>query len=658
MPKGGRFLKRPEFLKSLRTFDDPGAASGSFYFPGEQPTTPQEEGPDLRDLNNALQALTDIFPDVQPEVFREMLLSLGEESRLAVVTEHLLRDKAKFVQGRFRAAKKSDTEARPTPAAKGKTGGLAHPQDPDLAVDDTFRSEEYKQAVKATCYLEFRTLNHSSIKAVLAECNYSYTLARPVLQQLSSKTWRAAFSNLWSRKRSATSEADNHPSIVWQSDLSGSGLMLPCLKRTASPELDKEVYNLIIAPVLARQREEQYQADVVIANHLNEAEAEQAEALYDCECCYTPSVFEQISSCNDGCHYICFRCIRHAVKESLFGQGWARNIDAERLSVRCLAPTNDDCHGCIPTELVQRALMEEKDGEHQWKKLEDRVAAEALLKSQLPLLRCPFCSYAELDELPDVQYKTLDKFTTHVVRLSPTPLTALLAALFSPLLYLLLDYVLLPLLALFAILQLPIRSNMIGSRKRIAHRRRGLKFICRNPSCSQRSCINCSLAWRDPHTCHESSILSLRHAIETATTSSIKRTCPKCNLSFVKSSGCNKLVCNCGYTMCYVCRTEIGKEGYGHFCQHFRERGGRCIECDRCDLYVVEDEEGVIRRAAQRAEKEWLEREGKAAKGVVAALDNKEKYGNVAAEVIAGKKGAGAWNLDDWLDAIFDAALV
>ena len=67
--------------------------------------------------------------------------------------------------------------------------------------------------------------------------------------------------------------------------------------------------------------------------------------------------------------------------------------------------------------------------------------------------------------------------------------------------------------------------------------------------------------------------------------------------------------------MCYVCRQEItSKEGYGHFCQHFRPSGGTCGECERCDLYGEEDEGLAIRRAADVAEKAWREKEGAAAK--------------------------------------------
>ena len=63
--------------------------------------------------------------------------------------------------------------------------------------------------------------------------------------------------------------------------------------------------------------------------------------------------------------------------------------------------------------------------------------------------------------------------------------------------------------------------------------------------------------------------------------------------------------------MCYVCREGLAGVGYQHFCQHFRAvPGSKCTECDKCDLYRVEDEETVVSRAKERAEKEWWERQG------------------------------------------------
>jgi hypothetical protein len=91
----------------------------------------------------------------------------------------------------------------------------------------------------------------------------------------------------------------------------------------------------------------------------------------------------------------------------------------------------------------------------------------------------------------------------------------------------------------------------------------------------------------------------------------VKRVCPKCNMSFVKNAGCNKLTCPCGYKMCYVCRADLTEEGYRHYCDHFRPDGDPrpCTECDRCNLWESEDTEEVLRQARIEAERKWRDAE-------------------------------------------------
>jgi len=58
--------------------------------------------------------------------------------------------------------------------------------------------------------------------------------------------------------------------------------------------------------------------------------------------------------------------------------------------------------------------------------------------------------------------------------------------------------------------------------------------------------------------------------------------------------------------MCYLCRADIKRESYQHFCQHFRQKPGTgCTECDKCDLYIQEDESRIIKLAAQKAAQEY-----------------------------------------------------
>lgn len=195
----------------------------------------------------------------------------------------------------------------------------------------------------------------------------------------------------------------------------------------------------------------------------------------------------------------------------------------------------------------------------------------------------------------------------------------------------------------------PATARLQASWTRVHRQRRGLKFKCRSPRCGSTSCTRCLTHWRDPHICFENEKTSLRTAIESSATAAVKRTCPRCLLSFIKSSGCNKLVCNCGYALCYICRQEItSKEGYGHFCQHFRPNGGRCSECDRCDLYGDEDEEAAIRHAAEEAEKAWRQKEG--------GREGNERATQAMVEALVGQtRSANQWEV--WLDMVVDAVV-
>ncbi|KAI7626740.1 hypothetical protein KC319_g17484 [Hortaea werneckii] len=78
LPKTGRLWKGK--VDFLRPFKGGAAAgeSGDHVTPLYDPELhrQQDDEPDLKNLNVALAALIDIFPDIEPEVFREMLLSI------------------------------------------------------------------------------------------------------------------------------------------------------------------------------------------------------------------------------------------------------------------------------------------------------------------------------------------------------------------------------------------------------------------------------------------------------------------------------------------------------------------------------------------------------------------------------------------------------
>lgn len=623
---------------------------------------PESSDQNLRDLNASLQILTDIFPDLQPEVFRELLSSLGPESRVEVVTEQLLRNGAKWARGRYRMP--AEQEEQRTVAHQYKYRNVDPEKDTrgtPLAREDKFRSSGYKEAAKEALYNEFKGLSHSTIRAVLAEYNWSYGQARPTLLELSSQSWRSSITNFLMRRKAPS--ANDHPLVMWLAPDAKTGRgRKPLLVKTKSLELDQELYEALIVPVLEKQRKEQERQDFEVALKWNETQAEIAGELYDCECCFIPNTLQQMSTCDVEGHYICFRCIRHAINAALYDQGWARNINTDLCTLKCIAPMADgidDCTGCVPFVFVKRALFELDDGEEAYKKLMERFSNEAMLKSRLPLIHCPFCSYAEVDDLALSSTKLVLS-----VRIKKEPLLFASVSIFQILCFQAFRIVALFILVCLAFIivinsalpnPFPLFSPVHKALRRIHLKRRGLRFQCLSPTCGRSSCLSCSAPWHDPHTCYSSQLTSLRLTLERATTDAVKRTCPNCSTSFVKAEGCNKLVCICGYSMCYVCRDGLAGVGYQHFCQHFRAvPGSKCSECDKCDLYRVEDEEVVARRAKERAEKEWWERQGNSAQEGLKERAGKQRVGTQSEKLRWMR-----WNdVTGWIENLVESVVV
>lgn len=600
------------------------------------PLVPPER-PDLRNLNTSLEALAAVFPDVQPDVFRELLTSFDGESRLALVADALLKNRMAWVKGRWR-----------TPG-DGHTAGA-------VPRADAFRSPEYIRAVRALAWHEFRGLPRSAMDAALAESNHSYLDARPTLVALASKSWRFGISSfLLRRKPVGAAEARRHPLVVWRPG------GVPAIRTTGSAELDAELFDALVRPLQRREREDREARDQQLAARLNSDEAEQAGATHECACCFVVGAFEDFTSCSRRGHMLCCSCVRRAVHEALFGQGWLSSIDAETGTLRCLAADGDGCGGHVPPDDMRRALTADGDRAGLLRRLDERLAEHGLAASGLPLVRCPFCSYAEVD----------DVYVASRIRIrADTPWRLLLAAACAAALV----------LTVPAALVWAFGAALAGCRattpwRRLAaeweaailrhcRRRRDLRFACREPRCGRASCLACQKAWNDVHVCHESSLVALRTQVEQAMSMAVKRVCPRCSMSFVKSAGCNKLACPCGYKMCYVCRADLGDEGYRHFCDHFRPDGDArpCRECDRCSLWEAEDVDAVLRRARDDAERRWRESEKRGLSGAERAyLETGVAAGGARPGAGIGRRLlAGEWTpgLADCLDAVIDVLYV
>lgn len=566
-------------------------------------STTEEDGDDgaLIELNNNLSVLAIVFPRILPEVFREMLQTFEGDSRLQIVVEQLLKHQDQWVRGRWRVDIAEITLRASVP-------GIGQPL---VTAEDKFRRASYKWASRTMLYEEFKVLSRSKIEAVLAEENFCYSRARPTLQSLASKTWRSTVGALISRwTKPARSASKDHYMMVGPTTQGEEPVTTPVLRETGDIELDLELHRSVLKPYLERVRVYREAKDWAAAVAINEAEAKYSGAIYECECCYSDTTFEQMASCTTGGHVICFQCIWHTVSEALFGQNWERSMDHACGQVKCIAPmAKESCDGYISQSIVRRAILQSTGGKEALTKLDSRLADEAIRESRLPLVLCPFCAYAEVDEL--YFPPSTIRYTLNITRPRST-FVLLVVMLFS-----------LPLLFVYSLTShlppfqaLPHLTSMFSESLASLSRARHLarRFQCCSSQCGLPSCRTCLKIWQDPHICHESATLSLRTTIEAARTAALKRTCPRCRLGFIKDSGCNKLTCVCGYSMCYICRQGLGRvdggEGYRHFCQHFRAAGGACKECDRCDLYKIEDDEGVVRKAGALAEKQWREKEG------------------------------------------------
>lgn len=402
---------------------------------------------------------------------------------------------------------------------------------------EMIRSAEYVAACKHQLLSEFRTLHPSTVRAVLAEHNYDYLHSREALSQLASPSWWRPFALLFHRNSSATPPPCSE--------------LLEDIQRAHRPSLDKDQNH---------------------ARQLNHAQYEVFGALIECECCFSGRAWEDLVACELG-HLMCRDCLEKIVAEGVYGQGGLRG----KVQVQCFS--TNDCAANIPrSQLISLPpdLLAAFD---------DAAASQILIQSRMPLVRCPFCVYAEVDERSLRPSSTLRAV-----------MLLFLMVIFGPLLAVI----------LIISMRISLREYLFRQVSQLREQRDGTMFVCRNPVCGRRSCTACQAEFLPFHKCFEKDQDSLRIYVERACADAVKRTCPRCHLSFIKADGCNKLTCRCGYVMCYICRQDIHLEGYKHFCEHFRDiPGSSCVQCDRCDLYDVEDERITVERAAERARQEF-----------------------------------------------------
>ena len=122
-------------------------------------------------------------------------------------------------------------------------------------------------------------------------------------------------------------------------------------------------------------------------------------------------------------------------------------------------------------------------------------------------------------------------------------------------------------------------------------------IVCKNPECGRETCRSCGEENHIPQSCEEAeteSEVRARTRVEDAMTDALVRECPRCKRKFVKEGGCNSMRCECGQSMCYLCKQPLAATHDPH---HFGP--GKC-QLFEDETPVVENE---VHQAAERAKR-------------------------------------------------------
>ena len=381
----------------------------------------QDEDPgDLTELNDALRRLICLFPDVLPEVLREMLIAFDVETRNECIANELLSRPEKWIKGRCFVpdAVIKDLYATPEPRTRAS-----------LTQADDFRTESYRSAVRTELGREYYKLSDSTIDAVLAEQNHHYGSSRQSLQAVSAQRPLAVIRRFFSKSRNPVHNAPQlHPNIQWI-EQSGSHGLYPLLRNTSSAELNQELYDTVLEPLLRESLNRQIRGDKELCWSLSRAEASAIGSFIGCQCCFGEDIFERIAFCTEAEHATCCDCLARTLKEVLYGQGWDQMVDQNRGVLRCCAMSiSKPCCGNFAPGLVHHVLMDSNDNSELWKHYEKRLPNHWAQRSGLSLVKCPSCSYAEGSDLyippPGLRYTVRFR---RIGKSFPLLLTAVLA---------------------------------------------------------------------------------------------------------------------------------------------------------------------------------------------------------------------------------------
>ena len=353
-----------------------------------QSTVVHIEPPSLDPMEEALQNLLSLFPDVEGAYLQSLL------DKWSHVPPHEAVNNAcdELLE------KKDFPRKSPGPSVK-VTSPIDDQKEKDYFKD--FSTEVSSKFRHQCCQLlqnEFRMIPMKDIRLALAKFKGHYAPSKVYLQELLRVS---SVSNGTAASTTSLSQGTNAPqsSALQTISTANQGFYIPpkitLLKNGRSPvgmflpsqadkELQKEI-DFVRNYELSKSEER----DRMLAVSLNNEQYEEEGQKIECGCCYGDAAFEDMVQCLEG-HLFCASCLMNYAKEATFGQGKA--------TLSCMT---DGCDGNFPLSQLKKALPT-----NILEKYEDRVKDEALLLAQMDdFVQCPSCDFGAILPPEDKVFK-------------------------------------------------------------------------------------------------------------------------------------------------------------------------------------------------------------------------------------------------------------
>mmetsp|Transcript_16774 Transcript_16774/g.18190 ORF Transcript_16774/g.18190 Transcript_16774/m.18190 type:complete len:803 (+) Transcript_16774:67-2475(+) len=324
-------------------------------------------------------------------------------------------------------------------------------------------------------------------------------------------------------------------------------------ERLMQSELN-EILSYEIAYIIEQRRKQLEDADMKIAEEMNQQLALEENAIYECQCCYNNEyAFEDMVQCTEG-DLFCKNCLQHYIEEMVFGKGGITTIaqhkdknssssSSSSMHIPCMNSLSS-CPGFYTEYMIEKSLPKKV-----FEKYTETIMQENIDKAQLTenMIKCHACDL--LYEKPEMPNDNTHKTSSSSSSSSSSAL--------------------------------PVNTV----------------FQC--VGCQAKTCLLCGQESHIPLKCSEvekKEETAQRLTLEEAMAEARIRECPKCHKRFYKTEGCNKMTCACGTRICYLCRANITKEGYQHFCStpHCDHK-----KCNKCLLHsnTVDDDRRAMLEA-------------------------------------------------------------